>query len=128
MFLEIVCLCDCVVGELGLINYEFYKILKFISSMGERFIIEFECSIILFIIDLLWGVKLKLVCVIDGFFIVLYSDCGYCYFMVVLVGKDVLFIKWLCLEYFYWVDEDCSICCLVNLLFGIKSWGKVDNC
>lgn len=60
-------------------------------------------------------------------YMVEYSEIGYCYLIVVLVGLDVLFIKCMCFEYFYKVDEDRSICCFVNLFFGIKSCGKVDN-
>jgi hypothetical protein len=65
---------------------------------------------------------------ISSFYIVNNNDIGFRYPTTAIAGQDAPFIKRFRSEFFHKVDEDSSICRLLNLSYGIKSRGKSVNC
>lgn len=118
---------DLAIERLGLHNYEYRKIPKFIRPDGQRLTIEPERSIIVPDVNLLEGVKVILTECIPSFTHIAHSDIGYRYPTAALAGLDAPFIKRMRSEYFHRVDEDRDICRPINLSYGIKSRGKGDN-
>lgn len=118
---------NAAVAELGFPQYEFHKTPKFVTDDGQRLTIEPERSIVLPKVNVLKGVKSKLVEHVPGLSMVKHSEIGYRYPTAALAGLDAPFIKRMRSEYFHKVDEDRSICRPVNLSYGIKSRGKADN-
>lgn len=113
--------------SLGLSNYVYHKIPKFIAPDGSRLTIEPERSLIVHDYQSLQGVKTILERDITGFHIVKNSDIGFRYPTAAIAGLDAPFIKRFRSEFFHKVDEDRSICRPINLSYGIKSRGKGDN-
>lgn len=118
---------DNALASLGVENYEFHKVPKFVTADGNRLTIEPERSIVLPTVNILKGVKAKLEAQIPSLKMVENSEIGYRYPTAALAGLDAPFIKRMRSEYFHKVDEDRSICRPVNLSYGIKSRGKADN-
>lgn len=127
LFTELSQYRDTALDSLGVVNYEFHKVPKFITEDGQRLTIEPERSIVLPNVKMLRGVKAKLETHIPSFNMVENSEIGYRYPTAALANLDAPFIKRIRSEYFHKVDEDRSICRPVNLSYGIKSRGKADN-
>ncbi len=127
VFTELARFRDRTVAAMGLQNYEFHKIPKFLGPNGERLTVEPERSIVLPQLEMLKGVRQRLHQALPALVAVKDSEVGYRYPTAALADQNAPFIKRLRSEYFHKVDEDRSICRPVNLSYGIKSRGKADN-
>ncbi|MCU7554780.1 hypothetical protein OCL06_09225 [Alteromonas sp. ASW11-19] len=127
LFAELARYRNQAVENLGLPNYEYHKIPKFVAANGDRLTIEPERSIIVPKLYQLAGVKHILSERVHTLTHVGHSDIGYRYPTAALAGQDAPFIKRMRSEYFHQVDEDRDICRPINLSYGIKSRGKGDN-
>jgi hypothetical protein len=127
LFTELAIIRNGYAQSLGLVNYKYNKIPKFIAEDGNRLTIEPERSIVVENYRTLTGVKNILEQEITGFYIVNNSDIGFRYPTAAIAGLDAPFIKRFRSEYFHQDDEDRNICRPINLSYGIKSRGKGDN-
>ncbi len=127
LFSELALLRNDFVQQLGLLNYDYHKVPKFVTEDGQRLTIEPERSIVVRDYQCLKGVKSLLEKTIEGFHLIPKSDIGFRYPTAAIAGADAPFIKRFRSEFFHKTGEHRNICRPLNLSYGIKSRGKGDN-